>query len=213
MIVQFIDHTFGVRPGTVGRKGEVDQLARSTVLPRLVLGVPESDKGGLVAPGFDDDDAGRNAMLSALLDFGKDALLRVPLVATDPRFEDPGWRKFWHARRLQEPVQDFVRRSSKNLDPNIRRGSRVEINLDPDPVWVRGADVEPDTPRRRDMKAPTPLAADYERVRHWQVRAPALALVLFEHDRVEPSSALVDAVEALAKSNDVIVRREPERES
>ena len=91
--------------------------------------------------------------------------------------------------------------------------SGAGLRLDPQQPVVARADVEPDPPRGAHVEAPS-RPADHMGERHRQVRLAlgALALVLLEDDGVELGAALVEGVEALAETGDVLARREGQGE-
>ena len=210
LLVQPPHHAHRIRPRTVGRECEVGEPVRAAIRMDLVGRVPEGHERRLVAPRLDDHDADGYALTQAPADLLFDPLLRVPLVPAHPRLEDPwgGHRRL--PGRVEKSLHDLVRRPrpERQLQDRI---VRIHLGLDHDPVRIRGAEVEPGSPRGDDVEAPV-VTTDDDRHRHRQIGASALVLVLLEHDRIEDLATVVNGCVALAEPDDVLVGVKPEPE-
>ena len=109
LLVQPIDHAFGVAPFAVFGEGEIGIAGRVAALARCVFCIVPDVEGGFVAPRFDDQHGGLNAMLQRGFDFFFDTGLRVPLVATHPQAEAPFGRQDSGASEVGEVGNDRQR--------------------------------------------------------------------------------------------------------
>src|SRR2546425_2664084 len=119
-----------------------------------VLRVSKGGKGRFIAPGLDDDDADRNPLPAAALDFVHHPRLRVPLVPAHPGPKDPARRKLGTAGALEEGGEHLGRGTfpEPEVDCWIRL-AWIEGRLDPEAVHIGFADIEPGASRGLDMKA------------------------------------------------------------